>query len=338
MRAFDLGFDKDKIIILKNTRNMDDHQESLKADLLSIPGIAAASFTNCIPTRGTRVTNEVTWEGKDMSEKLHFWTINTDFDYNKTVQIQMTGGRFFDKSFLSDSTCFVINDIAANVMKNKNPVGTTLTLDGRKGTIIGVFNDFHAIDLAGPLVPTIISLSSGDRNTLLIKISSGSYSSMTEKIGMIYKLYETEIPFQPVLFSDLPDFSGLRSTSNLVGVAFFIALLLACLGLFGLASFSAEKRTKEIGIRKTNGATIFSIMQLLLRNYSKWLTIAFLLALPVAFLLGNIFLSRFYFRTPMPYWTFIAGPVIAYIVALLTVSLQSWSAASRNPVEALRYD
>jgi putative ABC transport system permease protein len=110
------------------------------------------------------------------------------------------------------------------------------------------------------------------------------------------------------------------------------------MGLFGLASFTAESRTKEIGIRKTNGATTVSIMRLFLTSYVKWLTISFLIALPIAFILGNIFLARFYFHTPIPIWAFLVGPAIAFIVALSTVSSQTWSVARRNPVEALRYE
>jgi putative ABC transport system permease protein len=335
MENFDLGFDKDRLIVLNSTKNLEDHEESFKADLLSIPGIESASFTNCIPTRGTSVSNEVNWSGKDLSENLHFWCVNTDYNYNKTVQIKMTAGRYFDKSFLSDSTSYVINDIAAAVMKFKDPVGSSMTLNGKKGIIIGVFKDFHAVDLRGPFTPMIISLTDRDRDILLISFSSGAYSSITEKISNVFKRYESEIPFHPVLFSDLPDFVGLKTTSNMVGLAFFIALLLACLGLSGLASFTAEKRTKEIGIRKVNGATIISIMHLLLKSYSRWLTIAFFIALPLAFLLGKLFLSRFYFHSPMPVWVFIAGPSIAYIVALSTVSWQSLRAATKNPVEAL---
>lgn len=335
---FNLGFDKDKLLILRSTKNMEDHEESLKTDLFTIPGIEAVSFTNCIPTRGTSVSNEVSWEGNDNSEKLHFWCVSTDYNYNKAVQIKMIAGRYFDKSFLADSTSFVINNIAADVIRSKDPVGISLTVEGKKGTIIGVFKDFHAIDLAGPMVPTIISLNEKNRSTLLIRFSTGSYSDMIEKIGIIYKRYETDIPFQPVLFKDLPDYSRLSTTSDLVGLAFFVSLLLACLGLSGLASFTAERRTKEIGIRKVNGATILSIMRLLLKNYTKWLTIALFIAVPLAFLVGKIFLSRFYFRTPMPLWTFIAGPFISYIVALLTVCWQSWRAATRNPVESLSYE
>jgi putative ABC transport system permease protein len=126
--------------------------------------------------------------------------------------------------------------------------------------------------------------------------------------------------------------------SNLVGLAFIIALALACMGMFGLASFTSESRTKEIGIRKANGATTRSIVRLLLSSYTKWLVISMLIAAPFAFLLGKIFLGNFYFRTAMPIWAFVLGPAIAAFVALSTVSSQTWSAASRNPVKSLRYE
>ncbi len=163
MRNYDAGVDKD-LIIMNNSKNIQQHSESFKTELLAFPGIDAVSFTNCIPTRGARVSSEVTWEGKDVTEKLHFWCVNSDFDYNKTVKINMIDGRFFNPSFSTDSTAYVINDVAAAVMKNKNPVGSSITVDGRKGTIIGVFKDFHAIDLAGPIVPTVISINSGEKS------------------------------------------------------------------------------------------------------------------------------------------------------------------------------
>jgi ABC-type antimicrobial peptide transport system permease subunit len=338
MRNYDVGVEKDKLIILNNTENIQKHTESVKAELLAIPGIDGVSFTNCIPTRGTSVTNEISWEGKDASEKLHFWCINTDIDYNRVVKINLTDGRFFDPTFISDSACYVINDVAAQAMKNSNPVGTSLTLEGRKGTIIGVFKDFHAVDLAGPFAPVIIRIKPAGQPILLVRYSSGTYASITQKIQKVYDSYNPDTPYQAMLFRDLPSFSNLSLPSNLIGLAFIIALLLACMGLFGLASFTAESRTKEIGIRKTNGANTPSIMRLLLSNYVRWLIIAFFIALPVAFMLGNIFLSRFHFHTPFPFWTFLAGPAIAIIVALSTVSTQTWGVASRNPVEALRYE
>jgi putative ABC transport system permease protein len=338
MRNYDVGVDKDKLIILNNSENIQKHAESIKAELFAIPGIDGVSFTNCIPSRGTRISNEVSWDGKGATEKLHFWCVNADFDYNKVVKINMTDGRFFDTSFSSDSDCYVINDIAARVMKNDNPLGSTITLDGKKGTIIGVFKDFHAIDLAGPLVPVIIGIKSAEKPVLLVKYSSGTFASINDKIQKVYNHYSPDTPYQATLFRDLPSYSNLSLPSNLIGLAFIIAVLLACMGLYGLASFTSETRTKEIGIRKANGASTTSIMSLLLFNYIKWLTFSILIALPIAFMLGNIFLARFFFHTSIPLWVFLAGPAIAVAVALSTVSFQTWSVARRNPLESLRYE
>lgn len=338
MREFDLGVDKDKLVILNNTENLQKHAGSVKTELQSIPGVSAISYTNCIPARGTRPTSEVSWEGKDASEKLHFWCINADFDYNKAVTINTTDGRFFNPTFPSDSAAYMINDVAANVMKYKNPVGSQITVEGKKGVVIGVFKDFHAIDLAGPIVPTIIRIKPNECNTLLIRYASGNFPTMADNIRKVFRKYEPEAIYQPVLYRDLASYSELSMPSNLVGLAFIIALALACMGMFGLASFTSESRTKEIGIRKANGATTRSIVRLLLSSYTKWLVISILIASPFAFLLGKIFLGNFYFRTAMPMWAFILGPAIAAFVALSTVSSQTWSAASRNPVKSLRYE
>jgi putative ABC transport system permease protein len=224
------------------------------------------------------------------------------------------------------------------VMKIKNPVGSIITLDGRRGTVIGIFKDFHSIDLAGPIVPSIMRIGSDDRPVILIKYSSASFPAISEKIMTVYQYYEHEVPFKVTLFCDLIPYSNLSLPSNLVGLAFIVALLIACMGLFGLAAFTSENRTKEIGIRKANGATTSSVMILLLTNYTKWLTLAFLIALPIAFILGRHLLGKFYFHTPLPVWAFLAGPVIASAVALLTVISQTLSIANRNPIKALRYE
>lgn len=338
MRNYNMGFDNDKLIVVNNTKNLEAHEESLKTDLLAIPGIEAVSFTNCIPARGTTVSNEVSWSGKDDSEKLDFWCVNTDYQYNKAVNLHITDGRYFSSSFPSDSGSYIINDIAARVMNYDEPVGMTISLKGKEGTIVGVIDDFHAVDLAGPFAPVIISLNSLSRNNILIRFSSGSYPSLKEKIGEIYNRYESEIAFEPVLYKDLPSYSNLDTPSSIAGASCLVALLLACLGLSGLASFSASSRTKEIGIRKTNGATTFSVIRLLGTGYTKWLTISFAIALPAAYLLGRTFLAGFYFHASLPVWVFIAGVLFTYIIALSSISVQSWKAASRNPVDSLRYE
>jgi len=338
MENYNVGVDKDKVIVLDNSQNIQKHLESVKTDLLAIPGISAVSATNCIPTRGTRPTSEVNWEGKDVAQMPLFWCVNVDFDYNKTVDVKLTEGRFFNPAFSADSASYLVNDVAVHVMNIKNAVGSVITIDGKKGTIIGTFKDFHAIDLAGPIVPTLMRINSPEKPILLIKYSTGSFAGLTDKIKQVVQHVDSEALFQPTLFRDLPSYTQLSLPTNLAGLAFIVALLLACLGFFGLASFTAESRTKEIGIRKTNGATIQSIVRLLLANYTKWVTVAFVLAVPVAYFLGRMFLARFNFHTPMPLWAFTIGPLITYAIALMTVGWKSWRAAARNPVEALRYE
>jgi ABC-type antimicrobial peptide transport system permease subunit len=340
MLRCDIGVDRDKLIVVNTSKMINSHSENIKSELLAIPGIDAVSFTNCVPTMGSGVSNNISYEGKDDSEKFHFWCIDTDFDYPKTVNIPMTEGRFFTSSFSSDSNNYVINNVAAGMLKTKNPLGSTLTVDDRKGTIIGIFEKFHTVDLAGPYVPTIIRLNPSGWQSVLIKFSSGSYSAMSEKISKVLNKYDPKGPFTIRLFRELPNYSEsqIPVPSNLIGVGFILAILLACMGLFGLASFTAERRTKEIGIRKTNGATTSSIIWLLQTNYAKMLLIAVMIALPVAFQLGTIFLGRFAFHASMPLWPYIIGPAIAIVIALSTINSLAWNAARRNPVKALRYE
>ena len=338
IRNYDLGFDKERLMIINNTPKIEAHHESVMTDLQSVPTIETASFSSCIPARSARVSNEVEWEGKDPAQQLHFWYINADYGFEKAVNLKITEGRFFDRSFTSDTSCYVINDVAANFMKYDDPVGRSLTFEGRKGTIIGVFSDYHTIDLSGPLTPTIITLRPEGRNFLLISFSAGGFPEIRDKVGAILKKYDPDISYMPQTFGDMRKRTELTTTSNLIGVAFIIAILLACLGLFGLASFTSESRTKEIGIRKVNGGTTLSILRLLGASYLKWITVAAFIAFPAAYLLGRVFLARFNFHASMPLWAFVAGPLIACMIALITVGWQSWRAASKNPVEALRYE
>ena len=159
-----------------------------------------------------------------------------------------------------------------------------------------------------------------------------------DRITEVYNRFETEAAIHLSLFRDLPEFSNLGLASGLSGTAFIIALLLACAGLFGLASFTAESRTKEIGIRKANGGTTMSVMRLLLGGYTKWLIIAYVISLPVAFVFGRIFLSRFNFHASPGIWIFIAGPTLTFTMALIAVFSETCRAARRNPVSSLRYE
>ena len=336
MRSYDVGVEQDQVIVIENTENIKKHAGAFKNELLANSGISVVSFNNCIPATGFGPIGDVNWDGKAVTEKQMFWCVDSDFDYNKIVKLEIVEGRFFDPAFAMDSSNYLVNDVAARLMKYKNPVGSSLTVEGTKGTVIGVFKNLHVLDLSGPVVPVIIRLRPATGSFIMVKFTTGSFLTTAGKISKVAKRYDPAAVLQPRLFRDIMSVSRLSLPSNLVGLAFIIAISLACMGLFGLASFTAESRTREIGIRKTNGASILSIMQLLLTNYSKWVTVAIILAMPIAYFIGSKFLARFYFHTPMPVWAFIAGPLIAYIIAISTVSWQSWRVASRNPVDAIR--
>jgi putative ABC transport system permease protein len=338
IRNYDLGFDKNKLLVINNSKNLGVHEESFKAELLSLPGIETVSYSNCLPTRGAPISTLVKWEGSDAAEKFQFWCIGTDFNYKNAVNLALTEGRYFDISYPSDSSCYLINDVAAKVMKYENPLGRSVTLEGKKGTIIGVFKGFHTAGLTGSITPVIIYIGAENRNNILISLTSDYNVNLGEKISSVYKKYEPDNMYYASIFSDVIKRSELTTVSALIGVGFIIALMLASLGLSGLASFTATSRTKEIGIRKINGSTMYLVMKLLVKNYTKWLMTSIFIALPVAYLVGKIFLSRFNVHTPMPVWPFIAGPFIAYFIAMSAASMQSWRVATRNPVEALRYE
>lgn len=338
MRNFDVGLEKDNTIILNTTEKIIKNEEGFRSDLLAIPGVEAVTFTNCIPSRGASVTNAVKWEGMDASKETHFWRINADYDYDKIVRLVLNEGRFFNRSFSTDTSAFLINDVAVKVMELKNPVGSVISVDGRQGTIIGVFRDFHAIDLAGPVVPSIMRNESSGTPYVLIKFSSAAFGKIRDAVNGVFRIYDPESQMHAGLFSDLEVYSSPKLPYTISGIAFIIAILLACLGLYGLASFTAESRTKEIGIRKANGATTLSLVALLLSDFAGWLVISVIIALPLAYIAGKFFLGRYYFHASFPVWSFFAGPAITIMIAILTVISQTIKTANRNPVRALRYE
>ncbi|HLN22047.1 MAG TPA: FtsX-like permease family protein [Bacteroidales bacterium] len=338
MYNYDTGIDKNNVIVLRNPSGISNHAESFKSDIRSLKGVEAVSFSSCIPARGTRVSNDVSWQGMDVATKLHFWCVSSDFDYDKLVDISIKEGRYFDPAFSTDSAAYLLNDVAVKTMDLKNPVGSVITVDGKKGTVIGIVSGFHSLDLAGPLVPTIFRIGSAEEPNILVRYNTGDFAGVRDEIKKVYEQYEKDVPFNASLVRDLPSMSGLGMISGVAGGAFIIALLLACAGLSGLASYAAESRTKEIGIRKANGATTFSMMKMLLSGYARWLLIAYLISVPFAVIIGKFFLMKYNFHTVIPIAAFITGPLIVFLSAILTVSFQTWRVASQDPVKSLRYE
>jgi putative ABC transport system permease protein len=225
-------------------------------------------------------------------------------------------------------------------MHLNDPVGKIISVQNKKGTVVGVVNNFNAIQLNGPYVPVIITNQPLQANMMMIRFT-GDKNDLKKKLKVLYEKYESYIPFSPFLMEDSFEETNqfADNAAKVLSLLGLLAMFLSCMGLFGLASFNIESRTKEIGIRKSNGASTVNILMMFLKSYSKWIIIASCIALPLSFIAWNTLLNVFFaFRIPFPLSSLIITPIIVLLIAWSTIIWQSWKAAGKNPVDALRYE
>lgn len=336
----DIGLNRENIVFFSVSDEIMKHRAAFHTELQSIPEVSSISWGNQIPIRIYNSTTNVLWAGKQANEKMDFWILNTDSAFMSAFKPEMAGGRFFSPSIMTDSVNFIVNEEAVKNMHLKNPVGEIITVDGQKGEIVGVIRNFHSLQIQAPYVPVIIRYRPNAANMVFLKYM-GDKDKLTEKIKKSYKQYEMYIPLElktlEGAFQDLNRFS--RNSFMVITVFSIMAIFLACMGLYGLASFTIETRTKEIGIRKSNGATTFAILKMFLRTYNKWILIASCIALPLGFLAWNALLgTMFNFHCQFPLWSLLVTPVMVMLIAWSSVIWQSLKAAGKNPVDALRYE
>ncbi len=339
INAKDLGLIKENILVFENHNNILKHQTLFKSELLSLNEVSSLCYSNSMPFTMIRNYATVDWPGKEATIDNIFPLINTDYDFLETLGPKLLRGRFFDKELTTDRKNFVINETAAKIMALDNPVGKIITVNGHKGTIIGLVKDFQTSSLFTPYLPVVIKMDPNETCYTVIKFLPGKYKQLVENLERIFKKFESDYPLEAHLVSETYQNENLNNKATwLTGIFAFIAITLACLGLFGLASFTVEKRTKEIGVRKINGASNYGILKLLIQSYIKWLILAILIGMPIAYLLSATFLRIFAFHVHIPLMVFVFVPLLLICVALLSVSMQSFRAATRNPVESLRYE
>ena len=272
-------------------------------------------------------------------DNVLFHLLGVDVEYAKTFQLKLKEGRFFSSEFSTDAAAVVINEKAAEIMGFKNPIGEILTTSqGLKLKIIGVVKDFHFQSLHTKIEPLMMHLDNGF--FCFVRIKSGNITSTVESIKKTFKSYNLAYPLDFKFLDE--DYNKLYQTEERMGKIFgyfsFLAIIISCLGLIGLSLFMTEQRTKEIGIRKVNGARISEVMVMLNKDFVKWVAIAFAIATPIAWYAMHRWLENFAYKTELSWWIFALAGLLTLGVALLTVSWQSWKAATRNPVEALRYE
>ena len=344
MRSKDLGFDKEHIVIVQNAHMIGDQQEAFKAELRKNPDILGASYSASGPFMSL-MAQVFRKEGQDIQTTYTLVNIETDHDYLDTYRLEMKDGRFFSRDNTTDTSAIILNEAAVRAMGLEEPtIGKQLEMlsdEGQSFTIIGTVKDYHMQSLHEAIRPMVMTLEDPDPNRLLsLRISPGR---IDEVLGYLEEQWKAFGPAQPVdyVFMDERFERGYTSeiqTGNVFSAFAGLAIFIACLGLFGLASFMAEQKTKEIGVRKVLGASVPKILVLLSKEYIKWLALANLLAWPLAYYAIHSWLQNFAFRTSITVWPFLLAGGAALMVALLTVSYQSLRAALAHPIKSLRYE
>jgi putative ABC transport system permease protein len=337
-----LGWNKEQVVAIPIRSYSRPSLEALKAELAETPGILNVAVATQKPSYTSWSSSGFDWEGKDPSLKVDVTYMGADDGYADTMGMTIIQGRNFSKEFPTDKReSFLINEELARLMDYENPIGKSFSFWGQKGKIVGVIKDFHFQPLRRKIEPLIIQWADLNwTNFLFLRIAPESISKTIETTRRTWARIMPNIPFSYQFLDD--DFARMyrseERTGTLLKIFTAMAILVACLGLFGLASFGAEQRTKEIGIRKVLGASVPGIVALICREFLLLIGLANLIAWPVAYLAGKGWLNNFAYRTQIPAVFFIGALIISLVIGLMTVIYKAIRAASANPVDSLRYE
>ncbi len=339
IQSINLGFDRENMVYIPIEGNLVKNYEVFKNEVLKMPGIKSITESTMQPTDLTSSTVGVQWVGKIPNTTISFSNAGVGYDYINTLKLQMAAGREFSKSFATDSNAYVINETAAKRLGYPDPVGQYLTMWGNKGKIVGVVKDFHFSSLHDQIKPLILRFSENvDYGSILVRTMPGQTREALASLETVAKQLNPNFQFT-YTFSD-DQYNKLYNSEQIVkklsdGFA-FLAIFISCLGLLGLAMFTAEQRLKEIGIRKVLGASVGSLFALLSSEFLVLVVIAMLIATPIAWYGMNEWLRNFAYHTPIQWWVFAMAGVLIILIALATVSLQAIKAALVNPIKSLR--
>jgi ABC-type antimicrobial peptide transport system permease subunit len=335
-----LGYDTNNLINVYMSKDLDKNYTALKNELLNTGYFEAITKCSSPLTAVYNSWSDFVWAGKDPNAQTAIDVIMADLDYEKAVGLKFKEGRSFSREFKSDSNAVIVNEAALKLIGYKDPIGKTMKLGDQTITIIGVIEDMLVQNPFKPVNPGVLLFNPTQAsNNIYMRLKSNMpIRTVLSNIQPVFEKYNPAFPFE-YSFSD-EEFGKKFMLESRVGklAAIFacLAIVISCLGLFGLAAFMAERRTKEIGIRKVLGASLFNLWSLLSKEFV-WLVIGgCLIASPLAYWLMNGWLQGYDYRIDIAWWIFVAAGVIALVVALLTVSAQAIKAALANPVNSLR--
>nr|BFF38222.1 ABC transporter permease [Tenacibaculum mesophilum] len=340
IQSKDLGMDKNNVIYFQKEGGLQVNSESFINELKSAPGVVDAAITNqnIIGTE-LNTTGGLLWSGNESDANMVFHNVDVGHGFIETMGIKLAEGRAFSKDFSTDNTGIVFNETAIKAMGLENPIGKTVQYGGQQFKIIGILKDFHFQSLQQEVKPMFLRLNENPKiSEILVRIEPGREREALNNMERIYQRFNPGYLFEYTFLDK--NFQEQYVAEQRVGVLskYFaiLAIIISCLGLFGLATFTAERRRKEISIRKVLGQSATNIVVMLTSDFAKLVLVSILIALPVAYLLTNDWLSTFAYRTPLKLIYFLGAGIIALLVALLTVGSQAISVANSNPIKALK--
>jgi putative ABC transport system permease protein len=340
MKNKNLGIDKNNVLILQNTARLGNNKESFRNELVSQSGIAKVSYTN---NTFPGVNNTTVFKTAGSEQDHIMGVYYADYDHQDVLRFELKEGRYFSKDFATDSLAILLNEAAAKEFGFENPIGEELLYNDngptfKKYKIIGVIKDFNFESFKDKVRPLSILLSENSNN-LLVRYE-GNPTTIIQQVEKLWKQQAANEPFEYTFLDE--DFDRLFRAEQRMGKLFSVfsglAIFIACLGLFALAAFTTEQRTKEIGVRKSMGASVFNLSILLSKEFTKLVVIAFVPAAILAWYVSNTWLNSFAHHINLSPQVFFLSGAAAIAIAWLTVSYQSIKAASANPVDSLRYE
>ncbi|MFC2099014.1 FtsX-like permease family protein, partial [Bacteroidota bacterium] len=348
MKSKDLGYDREHLFYVYMRGDIKESYTSLKNELLRDPKVLSVSASGHEPHRIGSNSGGADWEGKDPELEVLIGYNPVDFDYIETMDIKLAGGRSFSKDFpgdlLQEDTIanFMINEEVARIMGVEDAVGHPFSFWNIHGRVIGVMKNWHYHSVRTKIEPLVLITAPIDwLNHLVVRIAPGDITRTMKDIEDTWNEVIPDYPFDYTFVDESLDrmYRTEERLGNLLKYFTILAIIIACLGLFGLASFTAEQRTHEIGVRKVMGARVRAVMLLLSKEFTILVLISCLIAIPGAwYVMKHVFLKNFEYRTEMEWWIFASASIAALLIAVLTVIYQAARAALTNPAEALRYE
>jgi len=340
IRNRDLGFNKDNVLTVTMNSQIQNNYDTIKNELLRNPQIVYVTAASAMPLN-VNDFNLVTWEGRRSDDFVNFSWMQVGFDFFETFDIKILQGRTFSEEFSMDNLKFIVNESALKFMGMTEPIGKQFSLESFKGQLIGIAKDFHSTPLKNDIKKMLFVMTPpGHHKYMFIKLRAESINTTVQFISEKLKQLAPGYPIDYWFLDDT--FQQQYKSDRKVGTLFIyftiLAIFISCLGLYGLVSYSAEQKKKEIGIRKVHGATIANIIELISKEFIQLVLISTAISFPIAYYLMNRWLKNYAYHTNLAIWEFLLSGILAVIITIITVWYQAYKAAVANPIDSIKYE